>query len=506
MSAAWLIRGGRDGEREREALGSGLTIVGWSKVGDVSAAASREDLRALVERAYPELSAKVAGNWTGQLWRFAKEIAVGDLVVMPLHTDPGRLAVGRVSGRYRHRDEAPEGRQHVRDVVWLRGDVARDALKPDLRASVGSLLTVCGLTRNDAARRVAAVAEHGLDPGVDGAEEVTHWQKLLAEAVAGPGEPRRLTVRDLLEHWGWQRRTAAVIELVRQDLADAGLTTRPPFTDGSLDTVVALVPVSPELATAETEDARQDVEDVEDVEAIASVTPHIGTLPPAVIVAVPSTATLQQAVTTMLSHNFSQLAVIDDDGRYHGAVSWESVGRAHVARSSPTLADATARATVVDHDAPLLDLIGVIDAEQFVFVRAADRARVTGIVTASDLTRQFGDHVRPFVLVEEVETRLRRSCRSAGITEEEYQRATRKRWVTSEEQMTLGAYPFLVGLDSCWAKLGWNVDRRQVIDLLKEVARVRNDLMHFSSDKIDDRGFRAIGGLLWILKTVDPRP
>jgi len=66
----------------------------------------------------------------------------------------------------------------------LRHEVPRDAFRPDLRASITSLLTVCGLTRNDAARRIACLAKQGVDPGMDGAEEITTADELLEETAS----------------------------------------------------------------------------------------------------------------------------------------------------------------------------------------------------------------------------------------------------------------------------------------------------------------------------------
>ncbi|MFJ2838744.1 CBS domain-containing protein [Nocardia sp. NPDC087230] len=89
---------------------------------------------------------------------------------------------------------------------------------------------------------------------------------------------------------------------------------------------------------------------------------------PAALISVPSSVELTTAKTTMVRHKYSQLAVIDGhDGTCHGAVTWESIGRAHIATDHPTLADATVPAMVVDHDAPLLDQIEQIYDHGFIF-------------------------------------------------------------------------------------------------------------------------------------------
>ena len=502
--AAWLVRGGEEGEREEVALGEGLVIVGWNELGDLSGCDTREGVRQALRAAYPEASDKVIGNWTGQLWRFKKQISPGDLVVMPLHTKLGQVAVGRIAGSYEYREQEPEGFRQVRQVEWLRTELPRDAFRPDLRASITSLLTVCGLTRNDAARRVAYLAEHGTDPGMDGGEEITTSEELLEDAASRVlADPRRLTIRSFLEHWGETRRTGGVVATIKSDLADKGLTTRPPFTDGSVEDEITLIP-----AGAEPGAAVQAADDTEDVFQRASVTLRIGSLPPPRLVSVLPTSLLVYVKSLMLNRRYSQVAVIDESGRFRGAVSWESIGKAQIATEHPRLADTIAPAIVVDHDALLLEQIGVIYDKGFVFVQSADRSCVSGIVTAADLTRQFGNLARPFVLIEEAENRLRRRAGEVFTTEElrvavpPYQRSR----VHSVADLSLGNYVHLMKLEANWSKLQWNVDREFFVDRLSEVVKVRNELMHFTPDPLSVEQYAAVEGLLEMLRTVDPNP
>ncbi|MGW2307914.1 CBS domain-containing protein [Actinomadura luteofluorescens] len=503
---AWLIRGGRDGEREGRALSEGLAIAGWAEAGDLSRCRTWAELTAALQRTYPEAGRNLIGNWTGQLWKFTTEIQEGDLVVMPLKTNQGFLAVGRVAGPYEYRGDELEDFRQVRRVDWIRPDVPWSVIRPDLRASLGSLLTVCGLTRNDAARRIAHLAEQGNDPGIAGEEQATSAEELLEDAASrDPSNPRTLTIRSLLEHWGWERRTAPVISIIKKDLAAQGLTTRPPFTEGSVGDVVALVRLGAEPGTdTETEG---DTADTEDVSEPDPMTLRLGRLP-ARLVSVPSTADLTFAKTLMVMRQFSQIAVIDEDGTYHGVVSWESIGRAHIASDDPSLESATASALVVDHDAPLLDQISVIYDRGFILVRDADRFRVTGILTASDLTRQFGTLARPFVLIEEAENRLRRAAEEV-FTVDDLKDAVanhQKARVTRAADLTFGNYVYLLQNEDRWAKLGWKLDHDQFIELLTTVRNTRNELMHFTEDPLADEQYAAVEGLLELLRTADPRP
>ena len=65
----------------------------------------------------------------------------------------------------------------------------------------------------------------------------------LADIAVLREQPWRLTIRDFLAHWGQPRRTGTVNALIRSDLADKGLTTRPPFTEGRVEDKIEIIPV-----------------------------------------------------------------------------------------------------------------------------------------------------------------------------------------------------------------------------------------------------------------------
>ncbi|MFD4444764.1 CBS domain-containing protein [Nocardia sp. NPDC058519] len=510
---AWLIRSGRDGQREQRALDEGLAIVGWDEMGDLSRYRTWEELKAALRENYPLATPSVVGNWAGQLWKFDTDIANGDLVVMPLKLRPELVAIGRVVGKYEFRGTEPEQFRQVRKVDWLRTDLRWEVIRPDLRASLGSLLTVCGLHRHNAAARIAHLADFGTDPGFDGDEAGTGAAELLADASSrAAGNPRQLTTRSLLEHWEFERRTAAAVEVIKSALAENGLTTRPPFTEGALSDVVAIVPLDtePDTAATHTADAEiwpHDPGAVENVSDPEPMTRRLGDLP-AALRSVPSNVSLTVAKTTMVRHQFSQLAVIDRDGTYHGAVTWESIGRAHIAGDHPTLAEATVPAVVVDHDAPLLDQIDAIYDNGFVFVRNTDRMRVTGILTASDLTRQFGMLAKPFVLIEEAENRLRRAAND-HLDPDDIKAAApknRRAHITEAAHLTFGGYVYLLQDPVRWRKLGWRLDQSQVLELVEQVRDVRNELMHFATDPLSAGQEAAVHGLLQLLRTAEPNP
>ncbi|MEU6128537.1 restriction endonuclease [Saccharopolyspora sp. NPDC047091] len=104
-------------------------------------------------------------NFTAQLWTLRGVMEVGDLMVMPMKST-SQIAIGRIKGDYRYRADEPDAEfRHVRPVEWNITDLPRTVIKQDLLHSLGAFMTICGISRNDAARRLEQVAERGVDPG-----------------------------------------------------------------------------------------------------------------------------------------------------------------------------------------------------------------------------------------------------------------------------------------------------------------------------------------------------
>ncbi len=156
--AFWMVRAGRHGESEQFALAEGVAVIGWDDLPDLSTVQSRDDLAQLMQQTYPDKGARVLGNWTGQVWAFIREIKTSDLVAIPLKTT-STIAVGEVTGEYQHRITGHAESLHLRPVKWLNAELPRSAFDQDILYSLGSLLTVCQIRRNNAETRVRAMLE-----------------------------------------------------------------------------------------------------------------------------------------------------------------------------------------------------------------------------------------------------------------------------------------------------------------------------------------------------------
>lgn len=157
----WVIRAGRRGEHEQFFLSEGVAAAGWDQIADMSGCKSREDVRALVDAAYPSHSPGKRSNETGQLWGLLN-VKPGDLVILPLKSTK-MLAFGVVMSGYKYRPEAPQ--PHTVGVDWKRDDVPRSAIRDDLLFTLGAIMTIFKASRNEAESRFRAVLDTGVDPG-----------------------------------------------------------------------------------------------------------------------------------------------------------------------------------------------------------------------------------------------------------------------------------------------------------------------------------------------------
>jgi restriction system protein len=127
--AIWLVRAGKDGQREEMALQKGLAIIGWEDLSNLSAVKKREELAELMRETYPDESPNALINWTGRVWAFRDRIQSNDLVVLPLKTRSA-IAIGQVTGPYQY---VTEGKDSYHAVLAHRPLKTRFYLRLSLR-------------------------------------------------------------------------------------------------------------------------------------------------------------------------------------------------------------------------------------------------------------------------------------------------------------------------------------------------------------------------------------
>jgi restriction system protein len=161
----WMIRVGRSGEYEAIALEKNLACLGFIELSDLSKIKTEDALRDLLQAAYPGASTARISNYLAQVTAFANRMQVGDLIAMPLKSQP-QIALGRITGPYEYRPDLDRIR-HTRKVEWIRPNLPRSEFKEDLLYSLGAIMAVCQIRRNNAVERVEAILNGKPDPGYE---------------------------------------------------------------------------------------------------------------------------------------------------------------------------------------------------------------------------------------------------------------------------------------------------------------------------------------------------
>jgi MoxR-like ATPase len=219
----WLIRAGREGQQEQLALDESVALIGWSELGEVNPSLTREDLKRMIRERTGETRSHSLSSQAGQIYRFIHEVDVGDLVVLPLITRPGHVAIGRIVGSYQYRDDGPfassDGR-NTRNAEWVERALPYERFDPDLRDRFGLQGTVREINVEDAAARINEVlngadasAIHlvlkwspALEPKtieyhreVDAAHGGVWWGRVSKPGTSGMAADRLQKFRDQLE-------------------------------------------------------------------------------------------------------------------------------------------------------------------------------------------------------------------------------------------------------------------------------------------------------------------
>jgi CBS domain-containing protein len=332
------------------------------------------------------------------------------------------------------------------------------------------------------------------------AEPVTTLGRLKAIADAlrrGEASPV-LTVRGFLLNWHSYRRGYWIVRMIKGDLATAGLTTVPDFESAYIDSTIVFrlrepegpVPVGPTTVHAPQEDvAAIPVEPVSLAAAYADPTYRLSKLaaanrPP---VSVRPDSSLREAVTVMLSNQFSQLPVMTTAREVRGIVSWRTIGsRLALGQAPQTAQDALEPAAEIGSDASLFVALPIIVEHDYLLVRAPDK-RVIGIITTSDISLQFQQLAEPFLLLGEIENHIRRIIAASfgtGDLVAIQDPADAQRQVNTVSDLTFGEYQRLLEEPGRWAHTKLPIDRVVFIGLLDRVRDIRNDVMHFDPDGI----------------------
>lgn len=312
--------------------------------------------------------------------------------------------------------------------------------------------------------------------------------------------------RELIGWFGHYRRTWRQVRAVNSALRAAGLVTVPDFEGVGFDDPITIrlhehgtAGPSPN-SSAEATTSPIAANDVGQLESPALAPPSNAAadpvhrvarfLPKSVPLSVARDDAIDVAVTHMMANDYSQLPVAQGDRTVYGMVSWRSIGKQRALRCSANhVRECLETHAEVKSDASIFDAIRLIQQHECVLVRGSD-GRISGILTAADISGCFEQLSRPFLLLSYIENHLR-ALIQPRFTVEDLQSAKdpsdHDRLVSDVSDLTFGEYIRLLENPANWGKLTISVERSIFVNQLNEVREIRNDVMHFNPEGIEEK-------------------
>lgn len=315
-------------------------------------------------------------------------------------------------------------------------------------------------------------------------DKLSNVREQLKVGVSPPSE----SVRSFLAWFNVERRGWRVTQLIRAQLEQYDLRTEPDFENAFIDLPLKFI-AGASMAQSSLPDPAQKIGRLE-----AANKPPLFVKPD---------QDLAHIVTLMMSHNYSQLPVMVNTRDVKGFVSWQTIGsRLAMGQSCKTAKDLMEPPVIVGSEESLFNAIYQVAKNDFVLVRAKDQ-QISGIVTASDINDQFVVLSEPFLLLGEIENTIRRMLHGRFTVDE--LRAARYGEDTGREvkrvaDLTFGEYVRLIENEANWQKLVVPVYRVEFVKRLVEINEIRNDVMHFEPDGIEDNDLEALRAFAKFLK------
>lgn len=216
------------------------------------------------------------------------------------------------------------------------------------------------------------------------------------------------------------------------------------------------------------------------------------------------TMTISQAITIMMDREYSQLPVTNNGLKnLQGCLSWQSIVEAMAKGvKSNLVADyMDKQVKIVYPSEPYLSVLDIIKDYGFVLVEDKSHT-LRGIITYSDLIEQSREWTEPYLLVEEIEEHIR-ILLDDKFTSAELQSVCQNanRTVENIDDLTIGEYEHIIENPEYWNRLNLpHIDRALFKNNLTEVRDIRNDVMHFSPDKIDSEQTEKLKRMVTFLR------
>lgn len=298
---------------------------------------------------------------------------------------------------------------------------------------------------------------------------------------------QKLSVRHLLELFGYAKRGRLVNSKIRNALEESGLRTSPDFESVWIDHEIS-IELDHESANGSVAPVAIDDPTVR-IDALAAAHHRPKVVDP--------DKPLHDATTVMLLNDYSQLPVTKNRRKIWGMITWKSIG----SRLSSGVECSLVRHCMNPHvqevrlGTPLLDAVSAVASHGYTLVRSSTD-EIVGIVTTSDLSLEFQELASPFLLIGEIEKYLHTLVHGHFRVEEIQAALPEGLTATGTADLTLGGYCRLLQKPENWERLGLEFSRKEFVARLEAIRQIRNEVMHFRPDGLEPKQQDALQGLV----------
>lgn len=113
----WGIHAGHSGEVDSQFKDKKVIAIGWNEIGDLSNTKTRDDIKELYKKAYPDDGIGTVAICAGAIYRFVHEIKKDDMIIFPSRVSRAIL-IGKIIGDYKYDKNGTYF--HTRNVEWLK--------------------------------------------------------------------------------------------------------------------------------------------------------------------------------------------------------------------------------------------------------------------------------------------------------------------------------------------------------------------------------------------------
>ncbi len=214
------------------------------------------------------------------------------------------------------------------------------------------------------------------------------------EAIINEDKEFSITPRELINAFGFEKRTSGNRAFINKFLQDKKLETIPDYINAWIDGEI-------KFRHKKKAKSKRGADPIQRIKILAAANKRTCYNKNVM-------QNLKEATTLMMYHNYSQLPVISTPKNIVGYISWETIGsKITNGIVSDKLSDYLSKdIAILDYEKSLIEAIKVVIEKEFAVVQKSDKS-ISGIVTIADISEQFLTLTEPFLLLEQIENHIR---------------------------------------------------------------------------------------------------